>query len=49
MRLVISELVVEALEGLALTLTYPKVSKAHLAELSDARKNLEEVTTRPEP
>jgi len=39
MRLVISELVVKALEGLALT--YPKVSKAHLAELAEARKRLE--------
>ena len=38
MRLVISEMVVAALEGLPLT--YPKVSKAHLAELSAARKKL---------
>jgi len=40
MRLAISELVVAALEDLALS--YPKVSKAHLAELSEARKRLEE-------
>ena len=38
MRLVISELVVKALEGLSLT--YPKVSKEHLAELAEARKRL---------
>jgi len=38
MRLVISELVVDALEGLALA--YPKVSKDHLAELAKARKVL---------
>jgi PPK2 family polyphosphate:nucleotide phosphotransferase len=40
MRLVISELVVKALEGLSLG--YPKVSKAHLAELAEARKRLGE-------
>jgi PPK2 family polyphosphate:nucleotide phosphotransferase len=38
MRLVISELIVEGLESLALT--YPKVSKSHLAELKEARKRL---------
>jgi PPK2 family polyphosphate:nucleotide phosphotransferase len=40
MRLVISELVVEALEDLRLA--YPKVSKKHLAELSEARSRLGE-------
>ena len=39
MRLVISELIVEALEGLKLT--YPRVSKKHQAELAEARKRLE--------
>jgi PPK2 family polyphosphate:nucleotide phosphotransferase len=39
MRLVISELIVKALEGLKLT--YPKMSKKHLAELAEARKRLE--------
>jgi PPK2 family polyphosphate:nucleotide phosphotransferase len=38
-RLVISELIVEALEGL--DLAYPKVSKAHLDGLAEARKRLE--------
>jgi PPK2 family polyphosphate:nucleotide phosphotransferase len=38
MRLVISELIVKALDGL--DLSYPKVSKAHLAELAEARKRL---------
>ena len=38
MRLVISELIVDALEGL--DLAYPTVSKAHLAELAEARKKL---------
>ncbi len=38
MRLVISELIVDALEGLGLA--YPKVSKEHLAELIEARKRL---------
>jgi PPK2 family polyphosphate:nucleotide phosphotransferase len=37
-RLVISELIVEALEGL--DLAYPKVSKAHLNGLAEARKRL---------
>ena len=37
-RLVIAELVVEGLEGLGLS--YPKLSKAHLAELQEARKRL---------
>jgi PPK2 family polyphosphate:nucleotide phosphotransferase len=40
MRLVISELIVEALEDLRLA--YPKVSKKHLAELSEARARLGE-------
>jgi len=35
---VISELIVEALEGL--DLAYPKVSKAHLNGLAEARKRL---------
>ena len=35
-RLVIAELIVEALEGL--DLAYPKVSKAHLDGLAEARK-----------
>jgi PPK2 family polyphosphate:nucleotide phosphotransferase len=38
MRLVISELVVEALEDLRLS--YPTVSKTHVAELDEARKRL---------
>ena len=37
-RLVIAELIVEALEGL--DLAYPKVSKAHLEALAEARKRL---------
>ena len=38
-RLVIAELVVEALESLHLA--FPKPSKAHLKELAEARKRLE--------
>lgn len=38
-RLVIAELVIEALESL--DLTFPKASKAHLQELAEARRRLE--------